>query len=204
VGALPKKLAGVSVRVGGKLARIDTVAAHQIRFIAPALPAGEAMIEVITGPARRVAGKVSVPVQDATPEFLFGYPASGPNFLVMASDTLTGRKVGPAERNPDARPAYPGELVSVIGLGFGGTDPEIEPGTIPMRQARTRIQPVVYLGGTRVADEDVIYSGVMPEQAGLYLLTIRIPADTPDGMQPLVIQLGEYSSSNHAHLLVQR
>ena len=55
----------------------------------------------------------------------------------------------------------------------------------------TRSTPVVTIGGRPA---DVIFSGLAPGYVGLYQLNVRVGADAPSGLQPVVVTVNGIAS----------
>ena len=93
----------------------------------------------------------------------------------------------------DANKAKKGQFIQVYCNGLGDVDitpPSGEPSSAsPL--SRTTVTPIVTIGG-RPAEVD--FSGLAPGIVGLYQLNVRVPADAPSGLQPLVIQVGGVTS----------
>ncbi|HZO51782.1 MAG TPA: hypothetical protein VFB63_03650, partial [Bryobacteraceae bacterium] len=89
--------------------------------------------------------------------------------------------------------AKKGQFIQVYCNGLGDVDitpPSGEPSSAsPL--SRTTVTPIVTIGG-RPAEVD--FSGLAPGIVGLYQLNVRVPADAPSGLQPLVIQVGGVTS----------
>jgi uncharacterized protein (TIGR03437 family) len=106
--------------------------------------------------------------------------------LAVALDS-SNRLIGTS--NPAAR----NSIIQVYANGLGAVDvPQRTGEPAPTdRLSRTRIQPVVTVGGRPA---NVEFSGLAPGYVGLYQLNIRVPADAPAGIQPLVISMGGVES----------
>ena len=81
-----------------------------------------------------------------------------------------------------------GSTIQLYVNGLGPVDnppPTGEPAPVsPL--ARTFAQPTVTIGGRPAA---VTFSGLAPGFSGLYQVNVTVPADTPTGVQPLVLTL---------------
>jgi uncharacterized protein (TIGR03437 family) len=188
------------VDVDGKPAYLHYVGDGQINFQAPDLEVDRTVDVVVRShcgaPEETRSAAVSARVRTATPEFLFWtHPADG-KLPVVALDALTGDYIGPDGIFPglDFAPAKPGELLTIYGVSFGPTNPKYEPGVAPAGMGATVLKASVRLGGADLAPENVIYAGVSPETAGLYQLNIRVPEGMADGVYPIVLTLGEFST----------
>jgi len=55
--------------------------------------------------------------------------------------------------------------------------------------------PVLEVGGTRVPDDQILFSGLAPEFVGLYQVNFRLPAGIRAGASvPIVIRVGDIVS----------
>jgi uncharacterized protein (TIGR03437 family) len=194
--------------VGGNSAPIFGASNTQVNFQVPAVASGTAMVQVITGCGTAnalMSNAVSVSTQAATPEFFyFAQTANGIN-PVAATDAITGVGIAAANLFPGSgfAPAHPNEYVTLYGTGFGATNPAVAPAVFPAQLASATGTVTVLLGGAAIPSANVLYAGVTPNSPGLYQLNLLIPAGTPNGNLPLIIQIGSQQSPAGAYLTVQ-
>ncbi|HTB10689.1 MAG TPA: Ig-like domain-containing protein [Bryobacteraceae bacterium] len=207
-GDVPTNFQGICVTVGGVNAPVFGASATQVNFQAPVLTSGgTAAVQVITGCGTANAltsNAVMIATQPATPEFFyFVQNANGIN-PVAATDAITGVGIAAANLFPGSgfAPAYPNEYVTVYATGFGGTNPAVAPGAFPTALAPAAGVVTVTLGGVAIPAANVLYAGVTPGSPGLYQVNLLIPAGTPNGNLPLVIQVGGQQSPAGAYLAV--
>jgi uncharacterized protein (TIGR03437 family) len=206
-GSLPTQLAGVCVQVGGVPAFLTYVSATQINFQVPHVPVGtSANVVVVTncGAANPVpTAGVAVPVQAATPEFLYWVKNANGINPVIAINAVTGAYVGATGLIAGVTfvPAKPGDYLTIYGVSFGPTSPAIAPGAAPAAVAGTTNAGSVTLGTT--PSFAPLYVGVSPGTAGLYQLNIQVPAGLPNGDYPLILKLGSFSTPTGAYLTIQ-
>jgi uncharacterized protein (TIGR03437 family) len=96
--------------------------------------------------------------------------------------------------NSFKKPAKAGSIVSIYATGEGQTRPSgvdgkvADAGNLPIPAKDV----AVFISGNKC---DVLYAGGVPGQvAGLLQVNVRIPADTPSGDVPVVLQVGDGSS----------
>jgi uncharacterized protein (TIGR03437 family) len=106
-----------------------------------------------------------------------------------------------------ARPAKPGEFISLFGTGFGVTTPAYQAGELASSTtlARLRDPLTVILGGTALDPSDIQFAGAAPGFiSGLYQINIRIPDSAADGDLPISVQMGGNTSASGITLPVKR
>ena len=88
-----------------------------------------------------------------------------------------------------AKPAHPGEMLSLFASGLGPTRPGIDPGqSFPASPLQTVNSPVeVNVNGSPA---DVLYAGGYPGAIDGYQVNFRVPDGTPPGMASLQLTAG--------------
>jgi uncharacterized protein (TIGR03437 family) len=197
-GMLPTKLAGTCVQVDGEAGFLTYVSPTQINLQVPAISVAASVNVVVIANcgASNELRSPAVPIRTAaaSPEFLYWvYNADGKN-PVVAVNSLTGAYVGAPGLIPGLTltPAKPGDYLTIYAISFGPTNPSFAPGSPPAALANTTNAPSVTMGNMTLNQADVLYAGVSPGIAGLYQLNIRVPANLPDGNQPLTLTLGRF------------
>lgn len=181
-GAMPTSLDGVSVILttfgAPRLASIGYVSPTQINFLLPS-DTSSTTAQVQVRNAAGLAAQMPVTVQANAPQLL---TADGKHALATHSDgTLIGTVA-----------AKPGETVSLYGTGCGPTSPALTPSQVPTQANPLATLPQITIGG---APATVTSGVVIPGTAGVYQITVRLPAGTPDGDQPVVVSAGTFSSA---------
>ncbi len=201
-GALPTDLGNVTVTVDGKLAYLVFVSPSQINFQAPD--------DTVTGPVNVVVTNAlgtatsTVTLSAYAPSFMLfdsRYAAAviptpnGSGYYANGSYDLAG----PAGHfSFNTRPAKPGEVVELYGVGFGPTNPPIESG-IGFGFAAPTVSPVaVTIGGVAAT---VQFSGLV--SPGLYQLNVVVPSGLVSGDQVVQASVGGASTSGATYLTVQ-
>lgn len=193
-GDLSTILNGVCVEVGQQRAPILHVAHDQILFQVPVgTGLGSIAIQVIrncdsptSGPAAVRSNTSTVTISSVQPVMLqFSETVSnvfalhGDLAVVASADAVISSGSTSAIQ---ARPAAPGDVVTVYGTGFGLTDPGLRSGEmpdLPRGLAATSVRAMV--GAFELASEDIVYAGASPEIAGLYQVSAKVPTTVPDG-----------------------
>jgi uncharacterized protein (TIGR03437 family) len=121
------------------------------------------------------------------------FTLDGKNVLGAHANGTSLGKAGLLPSAPNATaPAAPGETVFIYGTGCGPTNPALIPGLVPTEAASLVRLPVVTIGG---AGATVISAGILPGVAGVYQIAVQVPANTPDGDQQVVVQVGTANSA---------
>jgi uncharacterized protein (TIGR03437 family) len=177
-GNLPTSLDGVSVTINGKPAFVYYISPTQINVQAPSDAAVGTVNVVVTNNGLDSA-PASAQLQAFAPAF-FQYPGTG---YVTASRLPDYAPVGDPSAVPGTVAANPGDIVVLWGTGFGATNPPVPAGTTVSGAPEAVTAPTVMLGGVPV---EVVSTVLTTGNAGLYQVTIRIPATVPPG--PVAVQ----------------
>jgi uncharacterized protein (TIGR03437 family) len=139
-------------------------------------------------------------VAAVSPEFFFfERNASGVN-AAAAVDAVTGEFFGPLTLfEGNAKPARPGDFVTVYLNGMGATTPAVEPGAIASRAAPVKGNVVVKLAGQVLPAANVLYAGFSPGSL-IYQVNFRVPPGLPASNQPLEISVDGVSTPPGAYL----
>jgi uncharacterized protein (TIGR03437 family) len=192
---LPTSLDGVSVTVNNKPAFLSYVSPTQINLQAPDDGSlGKVSVAVTNNGA---AATSYVDLQPTCPAFF----SWGVNTVATRPDFSL---VGPANLFPGVTmsPAKPGEVIILWGIGFGPVQPAVPAGQLASTSQISYgvNMPAVFIGGVQA---DPIYSVLAPGYAGLFQVAVKVPQALADGAQPVVVQLGGYSSPDGFVLAVQ-
>jgi uncharacterized protein (TIGR03437 family) len=180
---LPNTLNGTRVTINGVLAPLLYVSPNQINVQVP--------FEIEPWNA-----KVSVAHWDQSASLTVVVAQAGPGIF-----TWNGQGTGPAailhagDLSPvnDASPAHPGEALAIYCTGLGRLSGSVATGNAPpVPPPETVLRPEVRVAGRPAA---VTYSGAAPQFVGLYQVNIVAPADTPAGLQPLVLSINGVDSN---------
>jgi uncharacterized protein (TIGR03437 family) len=181
-GGLPTSLDGVSVAIGGKPAFVEYVSPTQINVQAPSDSAVGTVNVVVDNNGALSAPAIAQLHAVAPAFFLFGatnYAAANllPGYAPVADPSVV----------PGAVAAKPGDTLVLWGTGFGATDPLVAAG-VEVSGAPIVVAPVtVTVGG---APAQVISEVLAPGAAGLYQVTIQLPANLPTGAAAVQASVG--------------
>jgi uncharacterized protein (TIGR03437 family) len=192
-GQLPTSLNGVCVQFGGVNAPVINLRPNQINAQAPALPSsGTVGVQVVTncGGANPIASNtVQVPVQTATPEFFLVNHDAGANNQVAGSDATSGSPIGSIGiiAGFNSQPALAGDVLTLFATGLGPTQPALAPGQLAPGAAPITSGLSMTIGGEDIPAANIQYAGISPTYAGLYQINVLLPADIPEGLQPVTL-----------------
>jgi len=176
-GNLPTQLDGVSVTIDGIAAFVDYISPTQINVQAPS--------DSTLGPVNVVVtnnGAVSAP---ATAQLQAAAPAF---FMYLGTSyALASRLPGYAQVGQPSAPAKPGDTLVLWGTGFGATNPAVAAGTVVTGTPAVVTAPTVTVGGMAIP---VINAILTVGSAGLYQITIQLPANVPTGAVALQASVG--------------
>jgi uncharacterized protein (TIGR03437 family) len=180
-GNLPTQLDGVSVTIDGIAAFVDYISPTQINVQAPSDAALGAVSVVVTNNGA-VSAPVTAQLQAAAPAF----------FLYLGTSyALASRLPNYAEVGEPSAPAKPGDTLVLWGTGFGATSPSVAAGTVVTGTPAVVTAPIVTVGGMAVPVIDTILTA---GSAGLYQITIQLPANVPTGAVAVQASVGGVST----------
>lgn len=180
---LPTTLNGTRVTFNGVLAPLLYVSPNQINVQVPfEIEPWNATVSIAHWDQ---SASLTVVVSQAGPGiFTWNGQGTGPAAILHASD------LSPVN---DASPAHPGEALAIYCSGLGLLSPPVATGSAPpVPPPDTVLRPEVRVAGRPAA---VTYSGAAPQFVGLYQVNIVVPADTPAGLQPLVLTINGVESN---------
>jgi uncharacterized protein (TIGR03437 family) len=188
----PTVLDGVSVTIGGQSAFVDFVAPEQVDVQVPdGIPIGAGVNLVVTNSLGQ-SDPYTLQTSDTAPALLAppAFNMNGKQYVVATFPPDAGSIVYVAPMGSisglNTRPAKPGDIVTLYGIGFGPVSPATGAGVIAT-QSNNLVNSMTILFGQTPAD--VLYAGLAPGFVGLYQLNVVVPG-VPAGDWPLAIQLG--------------
>jgi uncharacterized protein (TIGR03437 family) len=190
----PASLDGVSVTIGGKNALVDFVSPGQVNVQVPdGIPIGSGVPLVLKN-SQGETDTYPLQTSDIAPALLAPasfivnnksnvvatFPSTDPNNIVFVG--ATG-----AINGVNTRPAKPGDVITLYGIGFGPVSPTTAAGVISSR-ATNLTNPITILFGQTPATT-VSYAGLAPNFVGLYQFNVQVPNVSP-GDWPVTVQVG--------------
>ena len=191
----PMELGCVAVEIDGKRAPLLYVSSEQINVQVPTTSnLGDLPVRVILNadrPNQLMSEVVTARMQAVSPA-LFTFNGRSVAARLAGSSQI----IAHPEVVPGARQARPGEIIELYATGLGPTQEAVAPGAItPAAAISTNQKATVLFNNVRLADADVLYSGLAPGNiSGLYQVNIRIPASTGDGDIPIQVTIGSETS----------
>jgi uncharacterized protein (TIGR03437 family) len=172
---LPTSLSGVSVTIDGEPAFVEYISPTQINVLAPS--------DSTTGSVNVVVnnnGMVSAPATAQMQTY-------APGFFIQPGTTLVFASLLP-NYTPisSSAPAHPGDTLVLWATGFGPTTPQAPAGVI-VSGVPIAPTPTVTVGGVSAS---VLNSILAAGSAGLYQITIQLPANTPTGAVAIQASIG--------------
>jgi uncharacterized protein (TIGR03437 family) len=209
--SFPTTLSCVSVQVTGPgvpqpvLLPISYVQTDQINAQMPVFSgAGPVMLTVIINPGKPNELRSDVATLNAFQPFAPAFFVFGTSTSIAAEVAGTSTIIASPSVVQGARPARPGEIVSLFGTGFGDTSPSVPSGQLDSGIANLTSPITVTIGSVTLASSDVLYAGLSPGSiSGLYQINVRVPASTPAGDIPVTITIGGFQTQSGATIPVQ-
>ena len=202
----PTSLAGVQVLIGGQQAFVEyiTTSPGQINAQLPSnIPTGGPLpLTVMNGTAASNAVNVTVNAVEpgllAPSSFLIG----GKQYVVaLLPDNATYILPAGAIPGVASRPAQPGDILTLYGIGFGSVTPNIPAGQI-VTQSNQLAQPVQFLFGQTPAQ--VTFQGLTQGSVGLYQFDVVVPQIPDNLLTPLTFNLGGAAGTQTLYIAVQQ
>ena len=197
----PTSLDNVSVTIGGKSAFIDYISPGQINaLISSDTPTGTQQLIVRSGNDTSAPYNLTINATEA------GFLAP-PNFntggfqyaVAIFTDGSYALPAG-AIAGLNSRPARPGDIVTLYGVGFGPVIPNIPAGQLAQQESTLALPFQLSIGG---APAVLLYDGLAPTFTGLYQFNIAIPA-AASGNQPLTFTLNGVSGTQTLYIPVSQ
>ena len=184
---LPTQLDGTSATIDGIPAYVEYISPTQINVLAPADSTTGSVNVVVTNNGQSSA-PATAQLQTYAPAFFMTPPSNAiasvlPNYTPVTSTA----------------PAHAGDLVVLWCTGLGPTSPVAPVGTIVSGAPPTATLPIVTIGGMKV---QVISSVMTSGSAGLYQITVQLPANVPTGTPAVQASIGGVQTQSGVTLFV--
>ena len=185
----PISLDSTSVTIGGQSAFVYYVSSNQVDVQVPDVSAGTQQL-ILSNPQGN-SNTYNLAVAAAAPGLY------APSFLNIGGKQYVGA-VSPtaplvwslpvgAVSGLTSKPARPGDVIVLYGVGFGAVTPKVPAGQIASGQT-TLATPVQFSFGDTPAT--TTYQGLAPGFVGLYQFNVTVPTITPSDAVPLTYSQG--------------
>ena len=197
--ALPLSLDGVGVLIGGYPAAVSYISPEQINAQVPdGAGPGIFAVQVITSTGPSSLGQVDA--EQWAPNF-FTFSSGGTSYVAATyADGSIAGKSGLFGNGVPARPAKPGDVISLWGTGFGPTTPSVPAGVLFSGAAALPASDQLAIAISDVP-ATVLFAGL--SEAGLYQLNVIVP-EVPDGDQLVTAQVQGVSTQQALYLTIQQ
>lgn len=200
---LPTAFNGICVFFDTTSAYMLDVYPNQLNIVVPAFSGTSAQVRVAKNcgtPNEQRTDAQTIAVSTAAPEFFSFQPTSSGNNPVAAVDAVTGEFFGPLNLfGGIAKPAKPGDYVTVYLTGLGATTPAVLPGALSTSAASLRSIAIVKLAGQNIAAEGILYAGFSPGSL-IYQINFRVPPGLPANNQPISVTVDGQTTPPGAYL----
>jgi uncharacterized protein (TIGR03437 family) len=196
----PTSLDGTSVSIGGQAAFVNYISPGQVNVLVPSsLAAGQQPLTVMT--AAGTSNTYTVNVNSVEPGLLApsNFKLSGNQYAVALF--ADGSYVLPAGAiaGLNSRPAQPGDIIVLYGIGFGPVTPYIPAGQL-VGQANTLADSfTIDIGGVPATVE---YDGLAPDFTGLYQFNIKVPNAPAGNAVPLTFSVNNVPGTQTLYLAI--
>jgi len=183
----PTSLDKTSVTIGGKSAFIDYVSAGQINaLVSSDTPIGTQPLTVTTPGG--TSAPYSITVNPTQPGLLAppSFKIAGQQYAVAIFPDGTFALRSGAIPGVASRPAKPGDVLTLYGVGFGPVIPDNPAGQLVQGLNALALPFQMFLQGTPVP---AAYDGLAPGFTGLYQFNVTVPPLAP-GDAALTFTLG--------------
>jgi uncharacterized protein (TIGR03437 family) len=197
----PTSLDGTSVTIGGQAAYLSYISPNQVNALVPqTVTPGEQALVVTTRSGS--GGEFILTVQTTQPGLFApdAFKVAGKQYAAAATSDGSSYILPRASVDMPARPARPGEVVTLYGVGFGAVTPTPGDGEI-VQEENSLVLPIEFYFGDTLAN--VRYAGLAPGNIGLYRFDVIVPAMADDDATPLTFKLGGASSGQTLYTAVR-
>ena len=182
----PTSLDGTFVTIGGLSAFVDYISPGQVNVLVPSnVPTGLQQITVTTGSGTSAAYNITI--NAAEPGLLApaNFNIGGIQYAVAIFPDGTYALPTGAIAGVTSRPAKPGDVLTLYGIGFGPVTPNIPAGQLAQQLNTLALPLQMSIGGLAVSPS---YDGLAPGYTGLYQFNVQVP-QVASGNVPLTFAL---------------
>lgn len=194
----------VRVTVNGKYAAISYISPGQVNIQVPD-DIGIGLVPVVVTNHDLSSDPVKVQASTILPGLLapVAFLANGKQYIVaIAGDGTTF--AGLPDGFPGGRPARPGEVVTLYGIGFGPVIPLVPAGTITTLVNKLQNPLSVSFEQTAVdLSAPGTYAGLAPGAVGLYQFSLTVP-DVADGAHQLRVTVGGITAQQSLYVATRK
>jgi uncharacterized protein (TIGR03437 family) len=197
----PTSLSGTSVSIGGQAAFIDYISPGQVNALVPSnVGTGVQPIILMTAAGASTAFNITInavaPGLLAPPNFSVGgvqYAVAqfGDGTYVLPTGAISGLT---------SRPAVPGDIIVIYGVGFGPVTPDIPAGQLVQFSNTLAYSFQIFIGGVAA---QAVYDGLAPNYTGLYQLNITVPNVAAGGAMPLTFTVDGVNGTQMLYIAMQ-
>ena len=183
----PTKLDGTSVAIGGQAAFVDYISPGQVNALVPSNVGTGTQQLTVTAPTG-ISSPFTVTVNSTEPGLLApsSFSINGTQYVVaLFTDGTYVLPVG-AIAGINSRPAKPGDVIVLYGIGFGPVTPNIPAGQVVGQSNTVSSGLQISIGGQMAS---LPYDGLAFNYTGLYQFNVTVPQVSP-GTLPLTFSLG--------------
>ncbi len=200
---LPTIFAGICVYFGTTPAYMLDVYPNQLNIVVPALTGSSAELRVAKNcgsPIEERTDAQTISLAAAAPEFFFFDVTSTGNNPVAAVDAISNEFFGPLTLfGGNAKPARPGDFVTVYLTGLGATNPVFPPGALATGLSALALPFELRLAGQLIPTSNILYAGFAPDSL-IYQINFRIPTGLPASNQPISVRVDGQTTPPGAYL----
>lgn len=170
----PTSLDGTYVTIGGQRAYVDFISPTQVNALIPSnVPTGTQQVTV-TSPAGTTAPyNLTINAEALGLLAPANFKIGGTQYVVaLFADNSYALPTG-AISGLTSRPAKPGDIIVLYGVGFGPVTPSISAGQLVQQSNSLASDFHIFIGGMEC---QVQYDGLAPDYTGLYQFNIVVPA----------------------------
>ena len=192
---LARVLSDLQVAVNGQPVPLYFASPFQINFLMPiGLPtSGTVELQVEQVSTGRIVAATEVQMDVASPGlFTLSGTGTGQLAALNAEDSNSINGVG-----ENLKAVGRGKIIVLFATGQGPINGAPPDGTPPTAAVNTDVKPIVAIGGIRLTDAEILYSGLAPGLVGVWQLNLRVPDRVaPNSRAQVVIAFRDVPSNN--------